>query len=294
MTICDEACAARHADWRIEPSRRAIGEPGLSILMRIRDEAGWLPTVLPPLFEVADEIVLVDNASTDGSADVARGVAEAHGYRSLRMHDYPWRIARVGAEHEATDAGSVHSLVFLNDWTLSHARYAVCWKWDGDMLATEAGLGFMSEAKRALPLLDVVVTCPSQLLFVDRRTDVAYLDASPARFAEVYGFTNVPGRRFEKVARWERVHVGDAIRIVGPAPFFLEMKEVSLAEFDHWTSIADIGPERRRKHRELEVITALGSGRMPRDLVEIGPAEEELRRRSTAATASSRRRRRMP
>ena len=49
--------------------------------------------------------MIVDNGSTDGTPDVARGIAEEQGAADrLEVHAYPFSIARCGAEHLATPA----------------------------------------------------------------------------------------------------------------------------------------------------------------------------------------------
>src|SRR4029077_6817998 len=67
--------------------------PGLTAILRVRDEARTLPWTLPPLLRAVDRVVLIDNGSTDGTADVARRTAREHG-RELDVRDYPFAIAR--------------------------------------------------------------------------------------------------------------------------------------------------------------------------------------------------------
>ena len=50
--------------------------PGLTCVFRVRNEARNLPWVLPPIFSAVQHVLLVDNGSDDGTADVARRVAE--------------------------------------------------------------------------------------------------------------------------------------------------------------------------------------------------------------------------
>ena len=44
--------------------------------MRVKNEARALPLTLPPLLRAVDRVVLIDNGSTDGTARVAREIAE--------------------------------------------------------------------------------------------------------------------------------------------------------------------------------------------------------------------------
>ena len=51
-------------------------EPGLTSVLRVKNEARSLPWVLPPLFRAVQQVVVVDNQSDDGTPEVARAVAE--------------------------------------------------------------------------------------------------------------------------------------------------------------------------------------------------------------------------
>ncbi|MFE0450644.1 glycosyltransferase [Streptomyces sp. NPDC058914] len=73
--------------WRTDvrlPSRREPGEwPSVCVVVPARDEAAVLPASLPSLlaqeYPGRAEIFLVDDGSTDGTAELARGLARRHG-----------------------------------------------------------------------------------------------------------------------------------------------------------------------------------------------------------------------
>ena len=50
-------------------------EPGFTAIIRIKNEARSLPWVLPPLLAATRRVLVVDNGSTDGSAELAHEVA---------------------------------------------------------------------------------------------------------------------------------------------------------------------------------------------------------------------------
>ena len=53
--------------------------PGLTCVFRVKNEARNLPWVLPPMYDAVQHVVLVDNGSDDGTAELAQRVAEEHG-----------------------------------------------------------------------------------------------------------------------------------------------------------------------------------------------------------------------
>ena len=56
--------------WQLGPLA-----PGLTSVLRVKNEARNLPWVLPPMFEAVEHVVLVDNQSDDGTPEVALEVA---------------------------------------------------------------------------------------------------------------------------------------------------------------------------------------------------------------------------
>ena len=98
-------------------------KPGITAVLRIKDEAANLPWVLPPLFSAVDHVVLIDNRSSDASSDIARKVAAEHNAEHrLEVQPYPFEVARCGAEHLPTPADSVHSSAYYYNWAVSHVR----------------------------------------------------------------------------------------------------------------------------------------------------------------------------
>ena len=116
-------------------------EPGFTAVVRVKNEALALPWVLPPLLRAVRRVEIVDNGSTDGTADVARAVAEEEGAADrLEVRSYPFSVARCGPEHLGTPAGSVHNLAYFYNWAFSHVRTGYALKWDGDMVLTDSAV----------------------------------------------------------------------------------------------------------------------------------------------------------
>ena len=113
---------------------------GFTAVLRVKDEARSLPWVLPGVLRSVQQTIVVDNGSTDGTPEVALGVAEELGLSErLRVLSYPFAVSRCGPEHLRTYPDSVHSLTYFYNWSFSHVltRYAL--KWDGDMVLTPEG-----------------------------------------------------------------------------------------------------------------------------------------------------------
>jgi len=113
----------------------------VSAMVRVRNEAEFLAVAIASIAHVFDEIVLVDNASDDGTPAIIRTLASR--YRNVRPLSFPHRVYRPGGEHArhrtVPRAGRDGWLLgeYYN-WCLARCRGHFVCKWDGDMIATPA------------------------------------------------------------------------------------------------------------------------------------------------------------
>jgi hypothetical protein len=246
-------------------------EEGFTAVVRAKNEARTLPWTLPPLLRAAHKVVLVDNGSTDGTADVAQEAAQAEGAADrLEVHTYPFSVARCGEEHLGTPAASVHSLVYFYNWSFSHVRTRYALKWDADMVLTDVAIHAFGDLAWQLEAADAVVRIPRYPLYVAGERH-AYLDLGLAN-CEAWAWPNRPGYSFVKAMEWEQPLLPpDTPRIILPDWSCLELKHLDADEFDHWSDTDFDQTERtRRKRREWEVFHALALGEEPpSDLVAV-------------------------
>lgn len=125
-------------------------------MMRVKDEADFLRPSLESMVDLVDEVVLVDNGSTDNTARIAAELAISHPGK-LRCLQYPHNIARVGAENHALIAdeqgrNSPRLLSNYYNWCLQKCRTNFILKWDGDMVATAAFSRQLAAFRRSLAL----------------------------------------------------------------------------------------------------------------------------------------------
>ena len=234
-------------------------------VLRVKNEARSLPWVLPGLLRTADAVALVDNGSDDGTRLVAEQVAKAHGAEDrLEVYEYPFQIARCGAEHLGTPPDSVHSLTYFYNWSFSHVRTRYNWKWDGDMVLTIDGERHFNELKWQLEGLDAIIQIPRYPVYVES-DDVAYLDAD-MRNREAWLWPNGSEYYFGKGAEWEiPVWPSELPFIRLPEWTCFELKWLDADEFQHWTPTEEFSDSTRttRKAREWAVFHDVKHGRMP-------------------------------
>jgi glycosyltransferase involved in cell wall biosynthesis len=244
--------------------------PGLTCVFRVKDEARNLPWVLPPVFEAVQHVVLVDNGSSDGTAEVAQRVVDELGvgdrYTAL---SYPFAVARAGAEHLATPPDSVHSLTYFYNWSFSHVRTAYSMKWDGDMVLTREGVDALRDASWQLERTQAVLVIPRHpVTVVDEQR--AWIDLG-YRFLEPWVYPMGPGTTFAKAFEWEvREWPASARRVVLPEGLVVEVRWMDLDELSHWSDTEAFDDYRTpRKKRELDVLRAIETGTPLEGLVEV-------------------------
>lgn len=244
--------------------------PGLTAVLRVKDEARSIPWSLPPVLAATERVVLIDNQSDDGTADVARRVAAELGDADrLSVIEYPFTVSRCGPENLWTPERSVHSLAYFYNWSYSHVDTTYALKWDGDMVLTPEGTAVVSDLQWQLGG-EVLVRIPRHPLYVESDR-VAYLDRGLANI-EPYILPMAPGYGHVKAFDWELQLYPDSItQLRLPEGLCVELKFLDAEEFSHWTepdAFAD-SVRTQRKRREWEVFHTLAAGRSTDvDLVE--------------------------
>jgi hypothetical protein len=257
----DEADFHVYWAWAEGPVR-----PGFTGVLRIRDEAASLPWVLPPLLSAVERIVMIDNGSTDGSADVAREVAAGLGAADrLTVHDYPFSVSRCGPEHLGTPPRSVHSLTHFYNWAFSHVRTKYALKWDGDMVLTADAAAALRDLAWQLEGLEAVVRIPRHSLYLESDAR-AYLDTG-LRNCEPWGWPNGPAYSFAKAFEWELPMWPHGMSTVTlPEWSCVELKHLDADEFAHWSQTDfTLSSRTQRKQREWEIFQAMSAGSDPPD-----------------------------
>jgi hypothetical protein len=254
--------AEGHGDYDVTwPWRDGPLKPGLTCVFRVRNEARNLPFVLPPMLEAVQHVVLVDNRSDDGTAEVARQVAASVGAADrLTLASYPFAVSRAGGEHLATPPDSVHSLTYFYNWAFSHVRTSYSMKWDGDMVLTREGVDTLADLSWQLEGSNAVVLIPRHPLSVENES-VAWIDVG-YRFLEPWISPMGPEFTYVKAFEWEvREFPDTSERIVLSEGLCVEVKWLDTDEFSHRTETDLEQSSAHRKRREWLVHRALMEGR---------------------------------
>jgi glycosyltransferase involved in cell wall biosynthesis len=133
--------AARIAKPLIAPLAGGFRRKHISAMMRVKNEEAFLRASAESILPIVDEIVIIDNGSSDATASIAGDLARASPAK-VRVYSYPHEIAKVGSENQAlaaTTEGRKSPGLLANyySWCLRRCRMNFVLKWDGDMIATK-------------------------------------------------------------------------------------------------------------------------------------------------------------
>ena len=218
-------------------------------MLRVKNEERFIRKCIQGIVGVFDEIVVIDNGSTDSTNAILRELSESDELRDrLKIHQYPFSIARCGPEHAATNEFSLSSLAYYYNWCLSKCKYSLVVKWDADMYSPSATRLELRDRLSDIAREHVFVLFPIQTMYLDREGK-AYRACNEVN-AEVRAFPNVPYVRFRKAQHWEQLKSDCVIPSITLENITIyEMKDVGQSEFDHW-STEEFPTERKKREWE--------------------------------------------
>lgn len=117
-------------EYDIRPDWLAGRVPGLSGLLRLRDEETWCALAIESFLPWLDELVIVVQPSTDGT----REIVERYAGGKVRIYDYPYQSHPRGPGHDNCPADSVYASAWYYNWTLAQSTRTHVVKLDGDMV----------------------------------------------------------------------------------------------------------------------------------------------------------------
>jgi glycosyltransferase involved in cell wall biosynthesis len=160
-------------------------------MVRVRNEADFLAPAVRSIAPLVDEVVIIDNASTDATPAIIGALRRE--LPGVRAFTYPGRVARAGSEHlQAVATGGRHRLSTLTSWSMRQCRYPFIVTWDADMLAGPQLTSLWEEWRRG-PYLSLFFAGlnahPDRVHLLGARSDDPATIARPLVRAQAPGWT---------------------------------------------------------------------------------------------------------
>ena len=233
---------------------------GVSAMLRVKNEAPKIRCCLASVLDIFDEIVVVDNGSTDGTQEIVRQFKREHDRAGkMVLLDYPFNISRCGPEHDSTPEHSVHSLAYYYNWTLSHCTRRYVCKWDADMVMRREERDSFRDFLRHLDRRDArAILLKGQTVYKDASgrcfLSTDDLVAEPRLFPYGSDSYYIKARHFEQL-RLDPSLPSDAYDSV----VFYELKFVDEDEFSHWSTTQFPTPRKKAEWESVELLRAGGA-----------------------------------
>ncbi len=118
----------------------AQGQKRISAMVRLKNEEEFLYPAIKSIVGHVDELVLVDNLSTDDTPSIIQSLQREYPDK-VACYQYKHEIRKRGREHwelasTAEGRASPHLSSSYYNWCLERCSEPYILKWDGDMLAT--------------------------------------------------------------------------------------------------------------------------------------------------------------
>lgn len=228
------------------------GRDGTSAMLRIKNEETKIDYCLQSIYDVFDEIVLVDNFSQDRTLELVRAFKQENDKEDkIKIYCYPFNVARCGSEHLQTAEDSVRSLVYYYNWALSRCSYRYVCKWDGDMVMRKETRESFKDFLQQIQTEKKLWVLYGQTIY--RGLDGSYYRAEVNSEIMIYPYGFNP--RFRKLDLYEAI-VSEPPLPVGEFSevSFYELKFTDEDEFSHWGTVDFLTTRKRRERKNFELV----------------------------------------
>jgi hypothetical protein len=123
----------------------------ITAMVRVKNEAQFLAPSILSIAGLVDEVIIVDNQSTDATPEIIAGLSRTLGPK-LKTFSYDHAVTRVGSEFNEllrADPGSPRLLSNYYNWCLARCSLPFVMKWDGDMIALKEFSGALGRFKKS-------------------------------------------------------------------------------------------------------------------------------------------------
>ncbi len=119
-------------EYNIPIERFYKGKPiGISWVARLKNADYFLKKCLESHIPFIDELILVDNKSTDKTKDICKELKNKYPNK-VKFYEYPYIVNPPSDENDQIPTNSIHSLAYYYNWCFSKTKYSHVMKVDDD------------------------------------------------------------------------------------------------------------------------------------------------------------------
>lgn len=117
---------------------------GLSFLIKAKNEDVTIKACIESIAPFADEIIVIDNNSTDDTPNILANLEQKYGRNFLKIYQDTRNIVPIGKTHKtAVKNGKTNTLTYLTNNLLEKATFNNVISWDADKIAHLKNLTFI-------------------------------------------------------------------------------------------------------------------------------------------------------
>lgn len=184
------------------PKPYKLKPQGISAMMRIKNVADWIEASVLSIRDFADEIIVIDNGSTDGTIDVLKKIFSQHTI-NIKIYFYPKM-----------------NLIEISNTALSLTNYRWVIRWDGDMVARTEGEFDIKKLRNYILSLNPNVYYVSYFRHVDLAGDLEHQPDGRGFRCEDYIHSYSPKVKYVLREKIERIKIPKYFKILDIKGFY--------------------------------------------------------------------------
>ena len=215
--------------------------PGISLIIRAKNEELNIPQCIESVVDLVDEIIFVDNGSTDNTYSLVEEYSKI--YQHIKLYKYNIKVTRAGEDHKsAMQRNDKNTLGLFYNWCLSKATYYNVFKWDADFICIRNNFINLVKSYNLKNRNDkfaiwftgkTLFECNNSYYinyksFYDEYRIFSYLNDFKWYDGEICEFTDPYLKKVETRKKYKY-----------PYPLFYEIKRTSIDEFSERSSLID-------------------------------------------------------
>ena len=126
-------------------------EKSISAMIRVKNGEEFLKESIESIISVCDEVVIINNRSTDKTSEVIKGLQRLYS-KKIKVYKYDHDVTKVGEDSYdlyKIDPKSPKLTHNFYNWCLEKTSYPFILKWDDDMIATDELIKSIISFKRS-------------------------------------------------------------------------------------------------------------------------------------------------
>jgi len=215
---------------------------GISLIIRAKNEELNIKICIESVIDLVDEIIFVDNNSTDNTYNLVYKYAEK--YDKIKLYKYNVNVSKVGKEHyNAIQTKNPNTLGNFYNWCLTKTNYTNVMKWDADFICIRNNFKCLIDTYKLKTNNDKFAIWFTGLTLFENNNLYYINPNSYYNEFRIFSFKNnfqwYDGESCEYVEPYLK-DCHENKKYIFEYPLFYELKRTSINEFEQRSSMIDI------------------------------------------------------